>query len=66
MCSVTWEAHLHSRKEVGSSHDACLREPESALKALLKKKASAEVAKKKLFDCALAIKKAKRLQGEDS
>ncbi|CAK9007087.1 unnamed protein product, partial [Durusdinium trenchii] len=48
------------RKEVGSSHDACLREPESALKALLKKKASAEVAKKKLFDCALAIKKAKR------
>lgn len=54
------------RKEVGSSHDACLREPESALKALLKKKASAEAAKKKLFDCALAIKKAKRLQGEDS
>lgn len=47
--------------EVGSKKAAYLKESEAALKVLLKKKPTVEVAKEKLFDCALAIKKAKNL-----
>ena len=50
------------KSEVGAKQQKFLKEPEAALKGMEKKKVSLEVAREKLIDCALAIKKAKSLQ----